>query len=71
MQIRKQSQLARTKKNCLMKNCKKTFKMAPESGLCKVVEGSFNQGNAVWGNSRHSVYMYDIICNFIFNLKVS
>ena len=34
-----------------MKECKKTFKMALESGLCKVVQGSFNQGNAMFGET--------------------
>ena len=34
-----------------MKECKKNFKMALESGLCKVVQGSFNQGNAMFGET--------------------
>ena len=31
-----------------MKEYKKIFKMALESGLCKVVQGSFNQGNTMF-----------------------
>ena len=34
-----------------MKECKKNFKMALELGLCKVVQGSFNQGNAMFGET--------------------
>ena len=32
-----------------MKECKKNFKMALESGLLNVVQGSFNQENAMFG----------------------
>ena len=32
-----------------MKECIRNFKMAFKSGLCKVVQGSFNQGNAMFG----------------------
>ena len=34
-----------------MKECKNNFKMALESGLWKVVQGSFNQGNAMFGET--------------------
>ena len=34
-----------------MREFKKTFKMALESRLCKVVQGSFNQGNAMFGET--------------------
>ena len=34
-----------------MQECKKNFKMALESGLCKVVQRLFNQGNAMSGET--------------------
>ena len=34
-----------------MKECKKNFKMALESGLLNVVQGSFNQENAMFGET--------------------
>ena len=34
-----------------MIECKKAFKIALESGLCKVVQGSFNQENAMFGET--------------------
>ena len=34
-----------------MKEGKKHFKVVTESGLCKVVQGSFNQGNAMFGET--------------------
>ena len=60
-----------------MKECKKTFNIALESELCKVVQGSFNQGNPMFRETAAiqcacmALCMYGIICNFIFNLKES
>ena len=34
-----------------MIECKKTFKIALESGLCKVVQGPFNQENTMFGET--------------------
>ena len=36
----------------------------------KMVHGSFNQGNALFGkNSRDPMCLYGIICNLIFNYQ--
>ena len=34
-----------------MKEGKKHFKVVTESGLCNIVQGSFNQGNAMFGET--------------------
>ena len=57
-----------------MKECKKKkFKMALESGLCQVVQGSFNQGNAMYRETAgiQCACMAIFGISYSFNLKGS
>ena len=47
--------------------------MALESGLCKVVQGSFNQGNAIYGETAGIQFAYMSLfgISYSFNLKGS
>ena len=57
-----------------MKECKKKkFKMALESGLCQVVQGTFNQGNAMYRETAgiQCACMAIFGISYSFNLKGS